>query len=59
MKKTISREVDVEVCDKCGDELFDYGHGGRIPHHIYGVVWGDDDEAFCSRKCLEALHPDL
>lgn len=59
MKKSITREVEVEVCNQCGDELFEYDHRGEPPRHVYGVRWGGDDEAYCSNRCFDKAHAEV
>lgn len=59
MKKTITREVDVEVCDTCGDELFEYDWRGKRPSYVHGISWGEVDDAYCSRRCLDKAYPEI
>ena len=51
MKKTITREVEIEVCDKCKDELFEYDDRGNPPRYTFGVYFGEGDTAYCENKC--------
>ena len=52
MTKTKMVEIKYEICDKCGDELFEYDERGNPPHHLYGVYWGEDDKVYCERTCI-------
>ena len=52
MKQSKEITIEVEVCDKCGDELFIYKDNGNPPQHIFGVYWGDNDTAYCENTCM-------
>jgi len=60
MRKTIQREVDVEVCDGCGEELFEYDDRGREPNYMYRLYYETEDERklcrpMCERKYFDSL----
>lgn len=52
MKKTKTINIEVEVCDTCGDDLFQYGESGNPPRHVTGVFFSQDDKAYCERDCI-------
>jgi hypothetical protein len=51
MKKSKQIIVEVECCDKCGEELYFYDEQGRPPRYITGVYW-TGDESYCERTCI-------
>lgn len=51
MKKSKTVIVEVECCDKCGKELYEYDHRGNPPRYTVGVYW-NGDESYCERTCI-------
>lgn len=44
--------IDVEMCEKCGKELFRYDERGDIPRYLVGVYWDYENYAYCEDTCI-------